>query len=226
MGNPYSTLNLLKEATTSEVESAYHKLSKVEHHIGDDTYDYYHRIFKAGEAYNAYKILGDRCKRFKYDIDHYDKIEYVDFDFKDSSEIEKFINTLLEELYIQKSNVKLKDELIKGLDKRVQLQLDKNLQDKTTHNIELQLEINKRSDIVREMNDLFKKIEFLEAELKILENIQKEKAFAENSRKLIEIQNTRLLKLAKNHRNNLFKVSTIIISAFIFIIIILLINLL
>lgn len=225
MDNPYSKLNLSNKATSSEIEAAYRKISKIEHHIGDDTYDYYHRLLKAGEAQKAYKILSNRNKRFKYDLDHFNKVEYIDFDFKDESEIKAFTHTLLEEIYIQKSNVELKEKLIKGLDERVQIQLEKSIHDKTDFSIKLELERSKIYDLEKEKYDLLSEIVFLKSEIKSLNDVLKGKDLLINKKDIIENQNTRLIKIAKYHKNRIFKISTIIIFTFVFIIAIILINL-
>lgn len=224
MKDYYSILNVKQSSTTYEIREQYRELSGVRNHIGNTDYDNIHEVIRQKELKVAYDVLVDRNKRFKYDISHYGYVEYVDLDFVDVADKQEFVKVVLEEICNLQSSVKAKIEYSEGLYKRNNELLEQLLQEKTNCNIRIEIEKNRACDLEGVISDLLFEIDGLKEKVSLLKNIENEKKESDKGYALMKRQNIRLLQIAKGHKDRVFKLISIIVAFFLFIILIIMLN--
>ncbi len=222
MKNYYSILQISHNASTEDIEKAYKELC-----IGDPIYlgnSDYDNINEFIAIKDAYTILSDRNSRIKYDIRNLGKIEYFDSNFLNKNEIDSCISVINEEIIHLYSDIYNKDNTILNLNSRNQELTGQLLKDKTDYTINIELERNKSNDLEKETNRMLAIIDKLKSELDVLYNVKQEKDIAENKISITEKHNQQLLNIARNHRNFMFKIISVLCVIFFFITLIVYIN--
>ncbi len=224
MEDYYSILNINKSSTSDEIEESYNNLSVIRHNIGDNDYDNIHEVLRIEKVKEAYKVLRDRCNRFKYDIHNFGGVQYIDTNFINKSDISSFIDVVKDEITYLDSDLRRKDTLIIGLYGNIDNLVNQSIIDKTDFGIKYEIERNRSRDLENNINDLSSQIDNLKSKIKVLENIEKEKSISENKMLLAEKHNQHLLQKIKNNKHHMFKMMAITISICLFVILLICLN--
>lgn len=225
MKDYYSILNISRNSTQDEIVSSYLRVSVLRSDIGDNDYDNMRKLVQLGEYKEAHTVLANRCNRLRYDIRRFGQINYLDINIKSEEEKSKLLNAINEEISVLNSTIKTKYDTIENLNKKVQTLITKSIEVETDHKIAIELEKGKNHDLQNVINDLLIQIEAIKDEISSLQSIEKDRDIAIKEKHVTERQNSRLLLIARNHRNFIFKIITIISFFFIFILLIFYLNL-
>ena len=147
------------------------------------------------ELKEAYYTLRDKDSRHSYDI-----------------------NLITNDFEVQKKQL-IKDFKID----KIQLTREFDLE-KTSMLSQVKIQQDKTSEMEEQISSLLIQIDNLKNDLCKLKPIEKEKFQAIKEREITEIQNQRLLKKGREHRNNIFKIVTVLSLLFLFILTLMYIN--
>lgn len=228
MKDYYSILDISRKTTTNEILAEYIKKSHYNYNIGYTDYDNMRELVRINDILEAKNLLTDRINRLKYDIKRYGFFEYVDTNFSNQSQINEFIDILKIELISLNEEKEKKDKLISNLEKRKESLLSELINGKIDASAKLEIEIGKVSDLFLANNNLEKELTNISDQLKKLADqldiCEKENEKLTKNLQIIDDQNKRLLKVAKNHKEKIFKIVITLSFFFMFIILLVYLN--
>ena len=215
MKNYYHILGLSRDANKKQIESAY-QTAISRKYIFDGSSDY-DNIRDFLDIKEAYRTLIDPIKRFKYDLKTDTQGEKVVYEFEDQTQINDFIKEISNDIVFLFNRILEKRETIKNLGNDIEkLKLEKE-KEQALNSKKFEIESSEHNQTKNILSEKIAIIESINKSLIELKNIEKEKI-------VVEKQNNRLLSIAKNYRNRMFKIITIMIFSFLFIILLLYIN--